>query len=580
MLRTELFCETRREDPADSDSAGNTLLTRGSYVQQLASGIYSFLPLGRRVLDKIEHILRQEMDAVGGQQITMPVVHPAELWQETGRWHDIGREMVRFRDRGDRDMVLAMTHEEVVADLVRKHIRSYRQLPVTLYQIQTKFRDEPRPRGGLLRVREFAMKDAYSLHPTLSDLDRFYPLMYQAYFRAFRRCGIDVLAVVSDVGMMGGSAAHEFMFVSEIGEDQIVVCDGCGYAANRQVAVFRKDAPSAEPEKPLEDVATPGANTIASLARFLDVPESRTAKAAFFSANDRIIFAVVRGDMNVNETKLANAAGVSELRPARVEELEGTGIVPGYASPIGVTNVTVIVDDLVLRSANLVAGANREGRHLRNTNVPRDYVPDLIADIASVEDGAACAFCRSPLRLLRGVEVGNIFKLGTRYTEALGATYLDEYGAAQPVVMGSYGIGVGRLMACIAEACRDDKGLMWPISVAPFDVYLVGLDLSDERVATAAAQLYSDLRGSGVDVLFDDRDERAGVKFNDADLLGMPLRATISRRTVAEGAVELRPRGDAKSLLVPASDVCAEIKSQLARLAVEIETSAARVESL
>jgi prolyl-tRNA synthetase len=580
MRRTEFFCQTLREAPADSDLPGNALLMRGSYIQQLASGIYSFLPLGRRVLDKIERILREEMNAVGGQEITMPVVQPAELWQETGRWQGLGEEMVRFRDRADRDMLLAMTHEEVVADLVRKHIRSYRQIPVVLYQIQTKFRDEPRPRGGLLRVREFMMKDAYSLHPTPADLDRFYPEMYRAYFRVFRRCGIDVVAVLSDVGMMGGSAAHEFMFISEVGEDQIAICEACGYSANRQVATFRREVAVDSPPAPLERVATPEANTIVSLARLLGIPESQTAKATFFTAAKRLIFAVVRGDMSVNETKLANVVGATDLRPARTEELQGTGIVPGYASPIGVKKATVVVDDLVARSPNLVAGANEEGWHLRNTNIPRDYKPDLVADIASVEEGFACATCTAPLRLVRGVEVGNIFKLGTRYTDALAATYLDESGTARSVVMGSYGIGVGRLMACIAEGCRDDKGPTWPVSVAPFEVYLVGLDLTDETVARAAEKFYSELASAGLDILFDDRSERAGVKFNDADLLGIPLRATVSRRTVAENGVELRLRSNSESLMLPAPEATAWIRRELERLSGELDLQAERVEDL
>ena len=350
MRRSTLFCETLRESPADTDVAGHALLIRGSYIQTLAAGIYSFLPLGERVRAKVEGILRDEMNAIEGQEISMPVVHPAELWQETGRWYAIGPEMVRFRDRSDRDMVLAMTHEEVIADLLRRQVKSYRQLPVMLYQIQTKFRDEPRARGGLIRVREFVMKDAYSCHASFEDIDRFYPLMYQAYFNCFRRAGLDVVSVQSDVGMMGGSAAHEFMYLTEIGEDQLVLCDSCGYAANRQVAVFRKDEPPAEEALPLEEVETLRTQTIAALAELLDVPASRTAKAAFFMAGERFIFAVVRGDMEVNETKLANAAGATELRPARADELLWQGIVAGYASPIGVKGVTVVADELVARS--------------------------------------------------------------------------------------------------------------------------------------------------------------------------------------------------------------------------------------
>jgi len=572
MRRTILFCETLRQNPADTEVAGHQLLLRGSYIQPLAAGIYSLLPLGKRVSTKIEQILREEMNAIDAQEVTMPVVQPAELWQESGRWYDIGSEMVRFKDRGDRDMVLAMSHEEVIADLVRRQVRSYRQLPVVLYQIQTKFRDEPRSRGGLLRVREFVMKDAYSCHTSFEDLDRYYARMYQAYFNIFRRSGIEVTAVQADVGMMGGTMAHEFMLIADIGEDQIVVCDSCGYAANRQVATFRKDAPQQEELPPLQEVETPQTQTIAGLARLLNVPESRTAKAAFFVAGGRLIFAVVRGDMEVNETKLANAIGALELRPARPDELQKAGIVAGYASPIGAEGVTVVVDDLVAQSPNLVAGANREGYHLLNTNFSRDYKADVVADIVAAFEGAPCPRCGGAVRIVRGVEVGNIFKLGTRYSKVMGVTYLDEHGQSQYVVMGSYGIGVGRLIASVAEVGRDERGLVWPVTLAPFHVYLVGLDLEDDRIRSAADSLYSTLLDLGIEVLYDDRQERAGVKFNDADLLGMPLRVTVSRRTVQNNAVELKPRAGEEQRLIPTADAAASIKETLDQMHAEIRS--------
>lgn len=570
MRRSTLFCETLRENPADTDVAGHQLLLRGGFIQTLAAGMYSFLPLGERVKSRLEGIMRDEMNAIDGQEISMPVVHPAELWQETGRWYEIGPELVRFKDRGNRDMVLAMTHEEVVADLLRKQIRSYRQLPVTLYQIQTKFRDEPRARGGLIRVREFVMKDAYSCHTSFEDLDRYYPRVYAAYFNVFRRSGIDVIAVQSDVGMMGGTMAHEFMFLSDIGEDQLVLCDGCNYAANRQIATFRKPAPEAEEARPLREVETPHTETIAALAELLGIPESRTAKATFFMAGDRLIFAVVRGDMDVNETKLANAVHARELRPARPEELLQAGIVAGYASPIGLEGVTVVVDDLIEQSPNLVAGANRPGYHLMNTNYPRDYRADLVTDIADAYEGAPCARCGTPMRIVRGVEVGNIFKLGTKYSQGLGATFLDESGQSHYIVMGSYGIGVGRLMACIAQECRDERGLIWPITVAPFEVYLVGLDLDDDPVREAAECLYRDLAAHGVEVLYDDRKERAGVKFNDADLLGVPLRVTVSRRTLREHAAELKLRSGQEARYVTLAEAAKEIRAQIDALRADV----------
>jgi prolyl-tRNA synthetase len=396
--------------------------------------------------------------------------------------------------------------------------------------------------------------------------------MVEAYDRIFRRAGLPVLAVQADVGMMGGSAAHEFMFLSDVGEDQLAICDACGHAANRQIATFRKELPPAEELPPPREVATPGAQTIADLAAFLHIPASRTAKAAFFSATpgDRLIFAVVRGDMEVNETKLANVVGATELRQARADEFEPAGIVAGYASPIGVRGATVVVDDLVARSPNLVAGANRAGYHLLNTNVPRDYQPDIIADIVAAHAGAPCPVCGTPLRMVRGVELGNTFKLGTRYSMALGATYLDEHGHAQPIVMGSYGIGVGRLIACVAEHCRDERGLIWPRAVAPFAVYLVGIDLQQEPVRAAAESLYARLRGAGIEVLYDDRDERAGVKFNDADLLGIPLRVTISRRTLADDEVEIKARAEAESHRAPLNEAIAHVQAALAHPGSEV----------
>jgi prolyl-tRNA synthetase len=515
---------------------------------------------------KVEAILRVEMEAIGAQEVSLPVVHPADLWKESGRWNDIGPELARFQDRGGRDMVLAMTHEEVVADLVRKQVRSYRQLPAVLYQIQTKFRDEPRSRGGLIRAREFVMKDAYSCHASFEDLDEFYPLMHGAYLTVFHRAGLEVMSVEADVGMMGGTMAHEFMYLSEIGEDQLALCDACGYAANRQVATFRKEASSVAPEAEMQVMATPDTTTIAALAQYLGVPEASTAKAAFFTADERLIFAVVRGDMDVSETKLANAVGALELRPATPVELDERGIVVGYASPIGISGATVVVDDLVAASSNLVAGANRPGFHLLNTNYGRDYGAESVTDIAAAFPGAPCIHCGSALRLVRGVEVGNIFKLGTKYSDALGCTFLDENGQSQPVVMGSYGIGVGRLIGCVAQQCRDDRGLVWPLSVAPFQVYLVGLDLDDDAVRSACETFYAGLLQREVEVLYDDRSERAGVKFNDADLLGMPLRVTISRRTVRNGTAEMKPRSDADSDQVALGAAVDDVARRLAAL--------------
>lgn len=570
MRMSRLFSRTLREAPADAEVISHQLLLRAGFIRQLGAGIFSYLPLARRSLSKIEAIMRQEIDAIGGQELTMPVVHPADLWQETGRWYQIGSEMGRFKDKSDHDMVLAMTHEEVVAGLARSEIRSYRQLPCLVYHIQTKWRDDPRPRGGLIRVREFTMLDSYSLDADFDGLVEQYRRHYTAYFRIFGRCRVPALAVQADVGMMGGRLAHEFMYLTPIGEDTLILCDACGYTANRQVAAFGKPQPEPEAPLPIERVATPHTSTISDLAAFLGVPESRTAKAVFMMGTigdaERFIFAVIRGDMEVNETKLANAVQARDLRPATEAEIRSVGATPGYASPLGLRDVLIIVDDLIPQSPNLVAGANEEGYHLRNTNYGRDYVASIVADIAVARDGDPCAHCSAALRTVRGVEIGNIFQLGTRYTDALGASYLDAQGRAQPIVMGSYGIGVGRLLACIAEEHHDEHGLIWPVTVAPFHVHLILLQGAEAE----ADAVYRELTAAGIEVLFDDRSESAGVKFADADLLGMPLRITLGKRSLKEGRAELKRRDRPDKVIVPLAELAARVSAELAALEAEV----------
>ncbi len=501
MRQSQLLSQTLREAPseADAQAVSHRWLLRAGFIRPLGAGIYSLLPLGFRAAKKIEAIIRAAMNAIGGQEILMPVVHPADLWKETGRYYQIGDEMGRFNDRVGRDMVLAMTHEEVVADLVRKEIKSYRQLPQLIYHLQTKWRDDPRPRAGLIRVREFTMKDSYSLDADWEGLDQQYRAHYQSYFDIFNRCGLDVIAVQSDVGMMGGQLAHEFMYLAPIGEDTLILCGACGYTANRQVARFRKPAAAPAAALPLEKVATPGVDTIKGLAEFLKISTAQTAKAVFLIATvsegdqdvDKFVFAVVRGDMDVNETKLSNAVKAKDLRPAREDEITAVGASAGYASPVGLdpAKMIIVVDDAIPASPNLVAGANEAGYHLLNTNYGRDYTAHLVADIVSAEAGQACPECGAPVRAERGVEVGNIFKLGTRYTAALGANFLDKEGQSKPVIMGSYGIGVGRLLACVAEQCNDADGLRWPISIAPFQVHLLRLPGGE----AAADALYAEL---------------------------------------------------------------------------------------
>lgn len=585
MRLSRHFGSTLREAPAGAEAISHQLLLRAGFIRQLGQGLFSVLPLAQRSISKIENILRKEMNKIGGQEMTMPVVHPAEVWKATGRWAAVGPEMARFKDRKERDMVLAMTHEEVVVDLCKTEIRSHRQLPQLIYHIQTKFRDDPRPRAGLIRVREFTMKDSYSLDRDEAGLDEQYRKHYQAYFNIFNLCDLATIAVGSDVGMMGGSLAHEFMYLTAVGEDTLLLCDNCGYAANRQIAMFAKPKAASEELQPTEKVATPDTSTIDALAKLLDVPKSKTAKAVFMIAGheedegtrEEFVFAVIRGDMEVNETKLANAVTADWLRPATDAEIRATGASPGYASPIGLKDVTVLVDDAIPDSPNLVAGANEEGFHLRNTNTPRDYAASIVADIASARDGDACIDCGHTLRTVRGVEVGNIFKLGTRYSAAVGATFLDDDGKEKPIIMGSYGIGSGRLLACVAEEHHDERGLIWPISVAPYQVHLVTLAGKDTSIVETSDRLYQTLLDADIEVLYDDRDERAGVKFADADLIGLPLRLTVSAKSIGKGGIELKRRDSKDAEIVAESDLLARLRTEMQTMFDEIAAKVVEV---
>jgi prolyl-tRNA synthetase len=569
---SRLFGETLRDAPAGIESAGHQFLLRAGYVRQLAQGIFSYLPLGWQAMLHIEQILREEIGAIGGVELSMPVVHPAELWQQSGRYQAIGAELTRFHDRRERDMVLAMTHEEVVATLAASEISSYRELPKLVFQIQTKWRDDPRPRAGIIRAREFTMKDSYTLDLDEAGLDTQYRAHHAAYLKIFARCDLPVIAVGGDVGIMGGSDAHEFMYLSPLGEDTLVLCDRCGYSENRQVATSRKAAAEPEGLLAIERVATPDAKTIEELAAMLGVARARTAKIVFLVAErggedgrpvQRPIVAVVRGDTDLNEAKLANHVGGAELRPMTLEEIAAIGAVAGFASPIGLTGGDVVADELVMASPNLVAGANEEGWHLLNTNAGRDWQPDVVADIASADDGDGCSVCGEPLRTVRGIEVGNIFKLGTRFAKAFGATYLDPEGNAQPIVMGSYGIGVGRLLACIAEEHHDERGLRLPVAIAPYAVHLTVLRGADSPAGEVAERVYASLGAAGVTVLFDDRGERPGVQFADADLIGLPVRLTVSERSIAAGGIELKRRDAGESRVVAEDALVAAVRAEL-----------------
>jgi prolyl-tRNA synthetase len=548
MRMSQMFGRTLREDPSDAELPSHKLLMRAAFIRPLAAGIYQALPLGTRALMRIESIIREEMNAIGAQELRMPVVQPAEVWQQTGRWSEIGDELTRLKDRADRDMVLAMTHEEAVSVLAATEIQSYRQLPMTVYQIQTKFRDEPRPRGGLIRTREFTMKDSYSFSADWESLDEIYAAHHRAYERIFERCGLDIVVVASDTGMMGGKEAHEFMALSPHGEDTLILCDACRYSANQQVASIRQDPPSEEAVAPVAEVPTPNTTTIDALCALLSIPPQKTAKAVMYVRMNGgpLILGLVRGDLDVSLSKLSRAVGTTELRPATPEEIRAAGAEAGYTSAVGLKNAEVYVDESVARARNLYGGANKEGFHLSNLNYGRDF-QGTVTDLAEARGGDPCPNCGAPLQEARGIEVGNIFKLGTRYSAALGATFLDAEGKQNPIIMGSYGIGVGRVLATIVEQRHDERGMRWPESVAPLDVHLVGLNLETPEVSEAAESLYTDLQAAGRTVLFDDRPENAGVKFNDADLIGLPVRVTVSRRTVGQGQAEVKRRDAEKA---------------------------------
>jgi prolyl-tRNA synthetase len=537
MRAATALVPTLREDPADAEALSHKLMVRAGLIRQLGAGIYVYLPMGQRVMERITAIIRAEMNAIGGQEITMPVIQPAEIWQRSGRWDGIP-EMFKLKDRWGRDMVLGMTHEEVIAWLAAREIRSYRDLPQIWYQIQTKERDEARPRSGVLRTREFVMKDSYTLDPDVPALDRSYAAHEAAYRRIFERCGLRFYVAHSDTGMMGGLGAHEFLAPCAAGEDEIALCAGCGYAANVEVA-RGVPAPPAFPAGGREEVATPHVKTITQVSEFLKVDPRLTIKSLLYATPAGFVLALVRGDHALHERKLAQAVG-AEFRAAQPEEVEQQlGAPVGSVGPVG-ARVPVIADE-ALREGSYVVGANREGFHLRGVRPGRDFEARFV-DLHTVTAGEACGHCGNPLAVEKVIEVGNIFKLGTKYSEALGAMYLDESGNEQPVVMGSYGIGPARIAAAAIEQNADGDGIVWPASIAPFHVHIIVLSLRDAGQLAAAEELYTACRAAGLEVFLDDRDERPGVKFKDADLLGIPVRLTIGNALAKEGVVEIKER--------------------------------------
>lgn len=571
MKMSRMLGRRIKEDPKDAKTISHKFLVRGGYIRPVSSGIYSLLPPAERVIQKIEAIVRDEMNKVGGQEVLMPVVLPADLWQESGRYESVGAELLRFKDRNGKDMLLGMTHEEAIVHLVRTEVTSYKQLPLMAYQIQTKYRDEARPRAGLIRVREFTMKDAYSFHTSQESLEEYYMQVHQAYVNIYRRVGLQhVLSIKANSGMMGGNVSHEFMSVADCGEDTLFVSpDGHSYKANREIAVSAIKFERA-PELPMEKVATPHSKTIEDVAKFLNVKPENTGKAVFYTDSDkRLIFVLIRGDFEVNETKLQNLLKIKELAFANDQQILDAGAVPGYASPVGIDpkKAVIVVDRSIEGTSNLVVGANEAGFHYINFNYGRDLKDAIVADIATVREGDPCPVTGEPLQMKRGIEVGNIFQLGTKYSAPMKCEYLDKEGKSHPMIMGCYGIGIGRTMAALVEDSHDDYGPIWPMSVAPYHVEICAITPDKENVMEVSEKLYQELQKLGVEVLFDDRGEKAGSMFSDADLLGIPLRAVISPKTIANGSMEFKIRGSRASELVPldkaAEFLAAKVKAEL-----------------
>lgn len=569
MRLSQSFGTTLREPPAGIDAPGQQWLVRAGYLRQPGPGVFGMLPLGVRTLRNLEARLRRVLQTLGGQELLMPIVQPAELWRASGRYDQHGAELVRFRDRRERDLVLALAHEDLVAALCASEVRSYRQLPRLVYQIQTSVRDDPRPRTGLLGGRERMMGDAYSLDADAAGRDAQYQAHRQAYQALFAACGLPVRIADAAGGGLGAASAQAFVYLTPIGEEVLACCPACGAAAMRQVARFARPAAAAEPALPLERIATPDSATIDALCATLGIPRARTAKVVMLMARfpaaapaEQFVMALVRGDMDVNEARLARVIGAVALRPATGEEIARSGAVPGYATPIGLRDLLLVADETLAASPNLVVGANEAGYHLRNFNVPRDAQPTWVADIAAVADGYGCSDCGAPLQLLRGVELATIARLAPH----AGTTFLDAAGQTRPVLMGAYGLSIDRLLACIAEEHHDARGLCWPIGVAPFQVHLIALAGKHPAVPAAAEQVLAELEAAGMTVLYDDRDERAGARFADADMIGVPLRLTVSATTLAADAVELKRRDQPDATLVPRAALASTLREQIDRL--------------
>ena len=552
MKVSQLYAPTLREVPAEAEIISHQLLMRAGFIRKAAGGMYTYMPLAWRVMKKIEKIIREEMDAKGAQEILMPIAQPAELWQESGRWGAYGAEMWRLKDRHGREFCLGPTHEEMITVLVRDEVRSYRQMPLMLYQIQNKYRDERRPRFGLIRSREFVMKDCYSFDVDEEGLDKSYNAMYDAYSRIFTRCGLNYRPVEADSGAIGGSGSHEFMALAETGEAELVYCTKCEYAADVEKAELHEIIAADEQLQEKQEVATPNCKTIKDVCDYLKLPVEKSVKAVAFNSEKGLILCFVRGDHEVNEIKVVNTVGVTEVEMADDGLLAAAGTVGGYMGPVGLDGkkVIVVVDSTVMKMHNFCCGANKEGYHLINVNPQRDFVPAYVADIRLIQKGDPCPHCGAPVAHARGTEVGQVFKLFTKYSAAMGAKYLDEQGKEQPIVMGCYGIGVGRTMQAVAEQFNDKDGLIWPVAVAPYEVIVLPMNTKDEASTQKAFAIYEELQRAGVETVIDDRNERPGVKFKDADLIGYPLRVVCGPKTMESKQLEVKIRktGEVKML--------------------------------
>jgi len=566
MRQSQLLIPTLREDPGEAEIVSHRLMLRAGMIRKVAAGIYTYLPLGLRVIRKVERIIREELNRTGAQEVLMPIASPAELWQETGRWDFYGKELFRLKDRHERDFCLGPTHEEVITDLVRREVRSYRQLPANFYQIQTKFRDEIRPRFGLMRGREFIMKDAYSFDADEAGAKESYRKMYEAYKAIFTRCGLTFRPVEADTGLIGGTSSHEFMVLADTGEEGIAVCDACDYAANIERAELQEHAHKPPPETLREKrrVPTPGKKTVEEVTAFLKVPATQLVKTLLYRADGKTVAVLIRGDHEVNEVKLRKALGATDLvmaDAATVEKLTGAPV--GFAGPLGLSGITMLADLAVKPLTNVVVGGNATDTHWVDVTPGRDFTPDRYADIRNAMAGDACPRCAKPLRIVRGIEVGHVFMLGTKYSEKMKATYLDKQSQERLIVMGCYGIGVGRTAAAAIEQNHDAKGGIWPAPIAPFHVHV--LPLADKgKVLEAAIAIETELEKAGVEVLVDDRDERPGVKFNDADLIGCPYQVVIGEKNLSQGLMELKERRAGTVTKLTPADVVARLKELLA----------------